>query len=47
MGIGVQEVSTSRNKADKEQWAPIFRWLDTPVISETAPVTPLFNSGEQ
>ncbi|TNF91121.1 MAG: AAA family ATPase [Gammaproteobacteria bacterium] len=47
MGIGVQEISTSRNKIDKEQWAPIFRWLDTPVVSETAPVTPLFNRFEQ
>ena len=47
LGIGVQEISTSRNKIDKEQWAPIFRWLDTPVISETAPVTPLFNRFEQ
>ena len=47
LGIGVQEISTSRNKIDKEQWAPIFRWLDTPVVSETAPVTPLFNRFEQ
>ena len=47
LGIGVQEISTSRNKIDKEQWAPIFRWLDTPVISETAPVMPLFNRFEQ
>ena len=47
MGIGVQEISTSRNKTDKEQWAPIFRWLDTPVMSESAPITPLFNSFER
>ena len=47
LGIGVQEVPTSRNKIDKEQWAPIFRWLDTTVMSETAPVTPLFTSREQ
>jgi chromosome partitioning protein len=47
LGIGVQEIPTSRNKVDKEQWAPIFRWLDTPVSSESAPVTRLFNSYER
>ena len=47
MGIGVQEIPTSRNKIDKEQWAPIIRWLDSPVVGESAPVTPLFNSHEQ
>lgn len=46
LGTGVQEIPTSRNKIDKEQWAPIFRWLETPVISETAPVTPLFSRFE-
>lgn len=46
LGIGVQEIPTSRNKVDKEQWAPIFRWLDTPVVSESAPVTPLFTHRE-
>lgn len=47
-GIGVGELSTSRNKADREQWAPIFRWLDTPVIGEeSAPVTPLFSHYER
>jgi chromosome partitioning protein len=47
LGIGVEEISGSRNKIDREQWAPIVRWLDTPVISEIAPVTPLFNRSEQ
>jgi chromosome partitioning protein len=47
MGIGVQEISTSRNKIDKEQWAPIIRWLDTPMVSESAPITPLFSRFEQ
>jgi chromosome partitioning protein len=46
LGVGVQEVATSRNKIDREQWAPIFRWLDTPVVSESAPVTHLFNRSE-
>ncbi len=47
MGIGVQEITTSRNKIDKEQWAPVFRWLDTPMISESAPITPLFSRFER
>ena len=46
LGVGVQEVPSARNKIDKEQWAPIFRWLDTPVSSESADVTPLFNRSE-
>jgi chromosome partitioning protein len=47
LGIGVAEVSGSRNKIDREQWAPIMRWLDTPLISEIAPITPLLNRFEQ
>jgi chromosome partitioning protein len=47
LGLGVQEVSPSRNRADREQWAPIFRWLDTPVVSESAPVTQLLDRYEQ
>jgi len=47
LGIGVTEISGSRNKIDKEQWAPIVRWLDTPVVGEIAPITPLFNRSEQ
>ena len=47
-GIGVQEFSGSRSKIDKEQWAPIMRWLESPVISESTPsVTPIFNRYEQ
>lgn len=47
LGVGVQELKTSRNKIDKEQWAPVFRWLDTPIQLESAPITPLFNHLEQ
>ena len=47
LGLGVQEIPTSRNKVDKEQWAPIFRWLDTPAASEIEPVTPLVHRYEQ
>ena len=40
-GMGVEEIPTSRNKVDREQWAPIFRWLETPLVSEqTAQVAP-------
>ncbi len=46
LGIGVQEVPTARNRIDKDQWAPIFRWLETPMVSESAPITPLFNRFE-
>ena len=47
LGIGVQEIQTSRNQIDKEQWAPIFRWLDTPVASESDPATPLYHASER
>ncbi|MCP3687627.1 MAG: AAA family ATPase [Gammaproteobacteria bacterium] len=41
-GIGVQELNISRNKVDREQWAPVLRWLDTPAVNERAEVSPLF-----
>jgi len=46
LGVGVQEVKSTRNKTDKEQWAPIIRWLETPAITETAEVRPLFSQWE-
>lgn len=47
MGVGVEEVPNARNKIDREQWAPIYRWLETPMVTEsTAPITPLFNRYE-
>jgi len=46
LGVGVQEIKSSRNNVDKEQWAPILRWLETPVIKETAEVRPLFMQWE-
>jgi chromosome partitioning protein len=45
-GVGVQEVKSTRNKLDKEQWAPIIRWLETPVTKEPAEVRPLFSQWE-
>jgi chromosome partitioning protein len=46
LGIGVQEVKSFRARADKEQWAPIIRWLEPPVVQEIAEVTPLFSLRE-
>jgi len=46
LGLGVQEVPSPRNRTDREQWAPVFRWLETPMVTETAPITPLFNRYE-
>ena len=46
LGVGVQEVNMARNRTDREQWAPIFRWLDTPTVSESAPVTQLLDRFE-
>lgn len=42
-GLGVQEMPGSRNKIDREQWAPVFRWLETPMVAESAAITPLFS----
>jgi chromosome partitioning protein len=47
MGVGVPELATTRNKVDREQWAPVFRWLDIPVVTKSAPITPLFNRFEK
>lgn len=47
LGVGVAEIPGSRNNTDNEQWAPIVRWLDTPVMREPAPIMPLFNRFEQ
>lgn len=48
LGIGVQEIPSSRSKVDREQWAPVFRWLDTPVVTDAAaPITPLFDRYER
>jgi chromosome partitioning protein len=46
-GIGVQEIPGSSSKVDRQQWAPVFRWLETPVVIECAPITPLFHHHEQ
>ena len=46
LGIGVQEINSSRAKVDKEQWAPIVRWLETSMSPESGEVTPLFSQKE-
>ena len=46
LGIGVQEINSPRSKIDREQWAPIIRWLETPIHSESAEVRPLFSQRE-
>ncbi len=46
-GVGVSELGSVQRKLDKEQWAPIFRWLDTPLeIEELAPVSEMFELRE-
>lgn len=42
MGIGIQEIKHARVKIDQQQWAPLIRWLDTPVETTLAEVRPLF-----
>ncbi len=46
LGVGVQEINSVRSKIDRDQWAPIFRWLETSVINESAEVRPLFSQWE-
>jgi len=47
LGVGVQELNSPRNKIDKEQWAPILRWLETSVPNETAEVRPFLTASEK
>ena len=47
LGVGVQEINSPRTNVDKEQWAPIVRWLETPVNPESADVMPLFTYQEK
>lgn len=46
LGVGVQELKSPRNKIDREQWAPILRWIESPVESTSAEVRPLFSRQE-
>lgn len=42
LGTGIETLKHPRMKADQEQWAPLFRWLDKPVQMMKAEVRPLF-----
>lgn len=46
LGVGVQELRSARSKVDREQWAPIMRWIETPAESRVAEVRPLFAKEE-
>ena len=46
LGVGVQELRSSRSKIDREQWAPIMRWIETPTESKVAEIRPLFSKGD-
>jgi chromosome partitioning protein len=46
LGVGVQELRSSRSRIDREQWAPIMRWIETPVESKVAEIRPLFSKEE-
>jgi len=46
LGVGVQELNSPRVRVDKEQWAPIIRWLEAPVQNQSAEVRPLFGRQE-
>lgn len=41
-GIGVQEIKHPNIKIDQEQWAPLVRWLDSPVEVHEAEIRTLF-----
>lgn len=46
LGVGVQELKSQRNKIDREQWAPIMRWIETPAETQPAEIRPLFTKEE-
>ena len=46
LGVGVQELNSLRVQTDREQWAPILRWLETPIQNQSADVRPLFGRQE-
>ena len=40
LGIGIGEMTFTGVKEDQQQWAPLMRWLDTPIDSVEAEMTP-------
>ncbi len=43
-GQGILDFNHPNTRKDHEQWAPLTRWLDTPVVKTEAQVRPLFNT---
>ena len=43
-GIGILDINTPKTRIDHEQWAPLIRWMDTPVTKTTAEVRPIFSN---
>ena len=41
LGVGVQEINSPRSKIDKEQWAPIVKWIEAPEIAQSDDVKSL------
>ncbi len=41
-GIGVLDIKTTKTRVDHEQWAPLIRWMDTPIEKNEAEIRPLF-----
>jgi len=33
-GVGVQEIKSSTSKRDRDEWAPIFKWIEEPMVVE-------------
>ena len=41
-GIGILDIKTANTRIDHEQWAPLIRWMDTPIEKTEADIRPLF-----
>lgn len=42
LGLGIQELNAPGSKVDKEQWAPILRWIETPANFAQGGITSIF-----
>ena len=43
-GIGILDINTTNTRIDHEQWAPLIRWMDTPVEKMNAEIRPIFGN---
>ncbi len=41
-GIGILELKPGKNRIDFEQWAPLIRWMETPILRQEGQVRPIF-----